>query len=108
MSSSSEPAAVSADIKLMMDKEDLLARYGILKKQYDDTGKEIEQIKQELMVELGDAQYGESAMYKISYKSQKRETIDAKRLKAEMPDIYTRYIQTSTSRVLRINKKEGK
>lgn len=108
MSSSSEPAAVSADIKLMMDKEDLLARYGILKKQYDDTGKEIEQIKQELMVELGDTQYGESAMYKISYKSQKRETIDAKRLKAEMPDIYTRYIQTSTSRVLRINKKEGK
>lgn len=100
---------LSAETLLLMDKEDDLARYNTLKQQYDELGKEIDAIKQDLMLALADREYGESAQYKVSYKQQCSARLDSKKLKAEHPEIYDRYVSNTVSRVLRINKKkEGK
>ena len=108
-SHSNVDSGLSSDLLLLMDKEDDLARYNTLKQQYEELGKEIDTIKQELMLALADNEYGESAQYKVSYKAQSSTRLDSKKLKAECPEIFNKYAQTTVSRVLRINKKkEGK
>lgn len=47
---------------------------------------------------LGDYEYGTAGDRKVFWKSQERNTIDSKRLKAEQPEIYEQYIKTSTFR----------
>ena len=70
-------------------------------KRLDERKKEL---KGYITVRLEDAEYGIGDNYKCSYKSQTRNTVDSKRLKAEMPDIYNKYVTSSTSRVMRVNK----
>ena len=41
---------------------------------------------------------------KITWKTTSRNSIDSKKLKAEMPDIAAQYTKTSTSRTFRIGK----
>lgn len=73
-----------------------LAELEELKKRYEN----------QLKMELEEAQQGVSSRYVVSYKASERNTIDSKRLKADMPDIAERFTKKSTARTLRIKKVE--
>lgn len=71
---------------------------------------ELEELKKryenQLKMELEEAQQGVSSRYIVSYKASERNTIDSKRLKADMPDIAERFTKKSMARTLRIKKVE--
>lgn len=92
---------------IIMEQEANLSRYEALKEQSDALNKEIETIKQELMLVMGDRDTAEAQKYRVTFKQQTRTSIDSKRLKAERPEIYDEYAQATESRVLRITKKKG-
>jgi putative phage-type endonuclease len=56
---------------------------------------------------LGVNEYGESDLYKVSWKNQVRTSIDTKRLKETKPEIYNEFSKTSNFRMLRITNKKG-
>jgi len=68
-----------------------------LKKRYEN----------ELKMKLEESTYGVTSKFEISYKSQVRNSIDAKRLREEMPDIATKYSKESKTRILRIKQTDG-
>jgi putative phage-type endonuclease len=51
---------------------------------------------------MGENDTAELKGYTITYKSQSRTSIDGKRLKADLPDIYEQYSKTTSSRAMRI------
>jgi predicted phage-related endonuclease len=54
---------------------------------------------------LGNAEKGESNLFKVIWKSQSRKSIDVDRLKVENPRIYNQYLRTTNSRSLKITSK---
>jgi putative phage-type endonuclease len=63
-------------------------------------------LKQRLQLALDGNTDGFTVDYKITYRPQGRTTIDNKRLKAERPDIYAAYSNTTTNNVLRISERK--
>lgn len=55
-------------------------------------------IDQKIKMELGDASYGLTANYKVSWSNFEQNRLDSKRLKEERPDIYNEYCKTSNGR----------
>jgi len=77
---------------------DLLNR----RQELDDLIKKMESeknsIDQKIKLELGDAAYGFTEDYKVSWSSFEQNRLDSKRLKAEEPELYDKYCKTSTGR----------
>lgn len=86
--------------------DELMKSYDAAKRLSDDAKKRLDELKEKIQLSLGNNGYGESDTHKVSWLPQNRTTIDGKRLKADYPEIYDRYSKTSSSRVLRINKKK--
>ena len=65
-----------------------------------DVETQIATIENRLKEALGkdNATYGNSAIYRISWKSQTRKTVDSELLKSDYPDIYEKVLKTSTSK----------
>ena len=61
-------------------------------------------IEQEIQFHMEDFEVATVGDRKITWKSSSRNTIDSKKLKAEMPDIAQQYMKTSTSRTFRVGK----
>lgn len=59
---------------------------------------EKETIDQKIKLELGDACYGLTDKYKVSWSTYEQNRLDSKKLKEEKPDIYSEYCKTSSSR----------
>lgn len=55
-------------------------------------------IDQKIKMELGDASYGMTSEYKVSWASYEQSRLDSKRLKEEQPEIYDKYCKTSSGR----------
>ncbi len=55
-------------------------------------------IEQKIKLELGDACYGMTNRYKVSWSNYETNRLDSKRLKEEKPDIYADYCKTSVGR----------
>lgn len=68
---------------------------------------EVKRLKAAIELMLKENGRGYSDGYKVSWLTQERKTVDSKRLKAECPELYAKFIKTSTSRPLRITKKKG-
>ena len=70
----------------------------------DNTENSINRHKNELRAMLGDSEIGYAGDYKVTWKQQAgRTSIDSKRLKAEDPEMYNKYMkQGAPTRVLRI------
>ncbi len=64
------------------------------------------ELKQRLQLALDGNTDGFTVDYKITYRPQSRTTVDSKKLKADHPDIYERYSNTTTSRVFRISERK--
>lgn len=79
----------------------LITDYKSLKEIADDYGKQAERIKAQICQRLGNNEAGLGIQYGCSWKSQSKTSIDSKRLKAEMPDVYAKYSTVSDYRVFR-------
>ena len=61
-------------------------------------------IEQEIQLHMEEFEVAKIGDRKVTWKSSSRNTIDSKKLKAEMPDIAQHYMKTSTSRTFRVGK----
>lgn len=85
-----------------------MRRYMALKKQIKELETAADEIVNRIKVTMGEAGRGECAEYKISWKSQSRNTFDSKRFARENPDIdLSSYYNTSSARVFRVTESKG-
>lgn len=90
----------------LLPYRNLLEEYSKLNAQIKALEREQEQIKQEVQVYMASATEGQTGGYKVTWRNQERNSIDSKRLQAELPDIYNAYVRKSTSRIFKITYKE--
>lgn len=60
--------------------------------------KEKSSIDQKVQLQLQDAAYGTTSGYRVSWVTSESNRLDTKKLKAEQPDVYTKYCKISNSR----------
>lgn len=65
-------------------------------------------IQSQICAKLGSNEVGLGVAYGVSWKSQSKESIDAKRLKAELPQVYAKYAKVSDYRVFRTKQMKSK
>ena len=64
------------------------------------------QLKQKLELALDGNSDGFTVDYKITYRPQSRTSIDSKRLKSELPDIYNKYAKSTEYRVFKLTERK--
>lgn len=85
-----------------------MRRYMALKNQIKELETAADEIVNRIKVTMGEAGRGECAEYKISWKSQSRNTFDSKRFARENPNIdLSSYYNTSSARVFRVTESKG-
>lgn len=94
--------SVPETIELSKDFEPKLKRRDELVELIEQMETERKQIDQEIQLRMAEYERAIVNDRVITWKSQNRTTVDSKRLKAELPDIYSEYSKTSTSRVFKI------
>ena len=80
---------------------DAVKAYIALDEQIKALQKEQDAYKQQLQVALGENECGETDLYRVTWKTQQRTTIDSKMVKERHPEVYAECSKTSTSRVFR-------
>ncbi|TAN64085.1 hypothetical protein WS9_014955 [Paraclostridium sordellii 8483] len=90
------------ELHLLKDGPQKLLRYDEIGKEIKALDTEKKLIEQEIQFHMGDFEVAKIGDRKITWKTSSRNTIDSKKLKAEMPDIAVQYTKTSTSRTFRI------
>ena len=93
---------ISTEIKDISKIDDVLKEYEAVSKQKKFIENKEKELKNNIISFMGSNEIGTSNKYSVSYKSQKRTSVDTATLKKELPDIYNKYIKTSQTRVLRI------
>lgn len=96
------PMSERTEIDLTVPAADLFEKYEKTKTEeayWSDKKSEAENLIKEMIGNNERARIGESI---ITWKSAERHTVDSKRLQAEQPDIYERYLKTSSSRTFRV------
>lgn len=87
------------DIDINLEKINRLEELKNIKK---ETDKKIKKIEQEIQSKMKDFEYGRKDNFSFSWKTQKRESIDTRRIKKEKPEIFEEFKKESTYRVFRI------
>lgn len=82
----------------LMGCNSLLDRRQELAALIDRMEREKAAIEQKIKLEMQDAAYATTEQYRVSWVSSDTTRLDAKRLKAEQPTIYTQYSKTTSSR----------
>ena len=82
----------------LMGCNSLLDRRQELTALIDKMEREKAAIEQKIKLEMQDAAYATTEQYRVSWVSSDTTRLDAKRLKAEQPTIYTQYSKTTSSR----------
>jgi putative phage-type endonuclease len=98
------PKSSETRAELPAEVDQLLDMYTAAKEQEAAFKKRKQEMQARVVSVLKDAGYGTTDSYNVSYKSQSRTTLDSKRLKADMPDIFEKYSSTSDTRVFRVKK----
>lgn len=80
-----------------------LEYYAKLCEDIDDLSEKKSKIKQEIQQELGEAAAGLGTDFKVTWKSQIRNTVDSRMLKEKYPDIYLECLKSTQSRVFRFS-----
>lgn len=76
----------------------------LLKNDKSALDRRIKEAEETVKLALGNREKGNADRWRVSWKSISRSSIDSKRLKAEMPEIASKYMRTSDARTLRITK----
>ena len=98
-------ATEETEANLMIHDGDL-AEYERLKDEETALKKEIERLKQNIQVTMGSATEGFATGWRITWKTQTRDSIDNKKLKDMFPEAWKACARMSASRVMRISKLE--
>ena len=86
------PGGVADSITLPKEADELLAEIDELNEAADRIKEQIESKKNGIKLMLGDHEIAYAGERKVTWKTQAgRVTVDSKRLKAEMPDVYEKY-----------------
>lgn len=87
--------------------ENKIEEYMYLENQIKELEKKANAIKQNLQLELGENEEANTDFFKITWKPQTRATLNTQKLKEEMPEVYEKYIKTTSTRRFMIKKLEG-
>lgn len=100
---------VAGRVQLTGKAASLIGDIETMKAERDALGESINRAKATIMQEIGDAEGGQCDGWRVSWKSQTRNSIDGAALKRDYPEIYQKYSKQTTSRVFRLAKiKEDK
>lgn len=92
------------ELYLLKDGPQKLLRYDEIVTDIKALETEKKLIEQEIQLHMEDFEVAKIGDRKITWKNSSRNSIDSKKLKAEMPDIAAQFTKTSTSRTFRIGK----
>ena len=92
------------ELHLLENGVDKLNRYDEIVTDIKALEREKKLIEQEIQLYIEEFEVAKIGDRKVTWKSSSRNTIDSKKLKAEMPDIAQQYMKTSTSRTFRVGK----
>ena len=92
------------ELHLLENGVDKLNRYDEIVTDIKALESEKKLIEQEIPLYMEEFEVAKIGDRKVTWKSSSRNTIDSKKLKAEMPDIAQQYMKTSTSRTFRVGK----
>lgn len=82
-------------------------RRALLIEQKKEIEREINKIDERAKMMMEEAEKAETDSWNISWKTQRRKTLDTARIKAEDPELYDLYGKESESRVFRVSKKKN-
>ena len=92
------------ELHLLENGVDKLNRYDEIVTDIKALESEKKLIEQEIQLYMEEFEVAKIGDRKVTWKSSSRNTIDSKKLKAEIPDIAQQYMKTSTSRIFRVGK----
>ena len=82
--------------------DQMVKDYKAYKQLKDEYHQKAERIKAMICAKIGDAEVGKGRNVSCSWKTQSRENISPKKLKASYPDIYKKLVDTTKYRVFRV------
>ena len=92
------------ELHLLENGVDKLNRYDEIVTDIKALESEKKLIEQEIQFYMEEFEVAKIGDRKVTWKTSSRNTIDSKKLKAEMPDIAQQYMKTSTSRTFRVGR----
>lgn len=93
---------VRANSIALYGDEDIIKGYRQAKAKEKEYKELAEKYKNRFAALIGENETAELNGFTVTYKKQSKSNVDSKKLKAEMPEIYEKYLNVTTSRVLRI------
>lgn len=90
----------------LFEQENNVREYAAVKAQISELEKRADTIKQTIINALDGNTDGYTEAYKVSWKEQQRTSLDSKKIKAEMPEIYEKYAKTTSSKVFRLTERK--
>jgi putative phage-type endonuclease len=95
-----------ADLAPLYGIEDKLDRLSELDGRIKELETESDAIKQGIQLEIGDADGGKASGYTVWWRTQNRTALDSSKLKKNDPEVYAKYLKTTSYRKFEV-KKEG-
>ncbi len=92
----------------LFEQEENAREYAAVKAQISELEKRADTIKQTIITALDGNTDGYTEKFKVSWKEQQRVSLDSKKIKAEMPEIYEKYSKTTSSKVFRLAERKDK
>ena len=95
-------AEKGTEIYLSADEDSLLSERKNLQDMKAQCDERIQEIDNQIKATMGENETAVGINFSVKWSNSSRTTIDSKRLKAEMPEIYEQYAKTTTSRTFRV------
>lgn len=95
-------AEKGTEIYLSADENSLLSERKNLQDMKAQCDDRIQEIDNQIKATMGENETAVGINFAVKWSNSSRTTIDSKRLKAEMPEIYEQYAKTTTSRTFRV------
>lgn len=96
------PVSLPESIELSDAFNEKLKRRDELEEYIKSMEQQKKQIDQEIQIEMKEHEVAVLGDRKVTWKTQTRTTVDSKRLKEEVPEIYEQYTKTSSNRVFKV------
>lgn len=101
------PGCNDESVELSSRASNNIARLDVLNEEIKERKAEVELLKQEIQLEMKDAELAYSIDgRKVTYKSGERTSLDTKRLKKERPELYEEYAVTKPTRTFKVAAKK--
>ncbi len=92
----------------LFEQEENAREYAAVKAQISELEKRADTIKQTIITALDGNTDGYTEKFKVSWKEQRRTSLDSEKIKAEMPEIYEKYAKITSSKVFRLTERKEK